>query len=102
LKTENEVLENMMNSSAIRDIGLTKDGVKRFIKAYKDSILETLLDNGYVCLDEDIRIEIVRLTKRIHKLRGVNYEGSRNFKLKLSIGNPIHDKICEQYLPYEE
>ena len=101
MRTNKEILEKFANSPVVKSIGLTKDASDRLAKAYLQCCLDTLVENGYANISENFRIDIVKLTKRVHVLRGVTYSSARDFKLKLSIGDPIHDRIKEEYSQYE-
>lgn len=96
------LLDDLMNSPKIRSIGLKKETVSGILKEYDSIILSHLLDNGYIDLGNGLMIEIVRLTDRVHVLRGVPYKSSRRYKLKLNMDESIYTKIKDYYDKLEE
>ena len=94
---ENEVINNLMKDPSIRRLGLKKDSVVSILKAYSDLALESLLENGNIELGNGLYIDIVKLTDRVHVLRGVPYNSSRKYKLKLTMDNTVYQKIEDYY-----
>lgn len=92
-----DVLEKMMRSPRIRNLGLKEESVLSILEAYESASLETLLDNGHIDLGNDVILEVVPLLDRVHVLRGVAYKANRKYKLKITMGDQLYNKIEEYY-----
>lgn len=91
-----------MNDPKIRNLGLREEIVASIIQSYSDRAIKVLLDNGYINLDNGMYIEVVKLTDRVHVLRGVPYQSTRKYKLKLSMDESLYNKIEKYYDALQE
>lgn len=92
-----ELLDRLMEDSKIKRSGLTPEVIKYIIKTYNDTSLDMLLENGHVELGNDMILEVVQLTDRVHVLRGTPYKSNRKYKLKLTMEDTVYKKIEEYY-----
>lgn len=92
-----QLLNRLMETPRIRNLGLKKEIVSSIIDSYDDIVLSILLENGHIELDSGMNMEVVKLTDRVHVLRGVSYKSNRKYKLKLTMENRVYDKIEEYY-----
>ena len=93
----NAVLDTLMNSPRIKNLGLKKESVAEMLQSYSDLVIESLLENGHIDLFNGMSLDVVQLTSRVHVLRGVPYKSSRKYKLKLTINDNVYKKIEEYY-----
>lgn len=92
-----QLLNRLMETPRIRNLGLKKEIVSSILDSYDDIVLSILLENGHIELDSGMNMEVVKLTDRVHVLRGVSYKSNRKYKLKLTMENRVYDKIEEYY-----
>ena len=95
--TNPSVLEKMMNSPKIKSLGLREESVLSIIEAYESAALETILENGHSDLGNGAILEVVPLIDRVHVLRGVAYRANRKYKLKITLGDDLYEKIEKYY-----
>lgn len=91
------IINTLMADSKIKNLGLKEELVSSIIRSYEDLVVDELLDKGYIYLNNGMNIEIVQLTDRIHVLRGIPYQSSRKYKLKLTMDGKLYDRIEEYY-----
>ena len=92
-----ELVDRLVNSPSIRNSGLKREFIEKILDSYRDHLVDIMLENGYINLGNGFIIEIVKLTERVHVLRGVSYKSSRKYKLKLSMEESIYKKIESYY-----
>ena len=98
MRTISETLERFMNtSSVVKKRSLSEEECAKLIEEYHDSLKHVMMDNGYIQVSDQVRVDIVRLKKRVHVLRGQPYENHRNFKLKMRIGYLFYKDICDSF-----
>ena len=98
----NNVIDKLMNSPRIKNLGLKKESVIDILRDYNEIALNNLLENGHIELGNGMIIEVVQLIDRIHVLRGTPYKSSRKYKLKLTMEDNIYQKIEEYYTKLQE
>lgn len=92
-----DVLSKLMKSHRVRSLGLKEESLTSIIDSYESALLETLLDNGHIDLGNDIILEVVPLIDRVHVLRGVAYKSNRKYKLKITMGDELYERIENYY-----
>lgn len=92
-----KILDGMMESSTISKLGLTRSAVKSILDSYHDAMLKTLLEEGHIELSNGMIIEVVELLDRVHVLRGITYNSSRKYKLKLTMEDNVYKDIESYY-----
>ena len=92
-----KISKALMETPTIRNLGIKEEIVDSIINSYNDILLKVLLDSGFVNLDNGMHIEIVKLTERVHVLRGVTYQSNRKYKLKLTMEEELYKKIEDYY-----
>lgn len=97
IDTKSEAISKLKNSKIVRGIGLTEDTVRSLVEEYHNLVIASILENGYYSAGENLCIEVVPITPRIHVLRNKTYRSTRRYKLKITIGDDIYKKIEESY-----
>lgn len=98
MRTMNETLQDFMQtSSVVAKKNLSEEECAQLLSEYQDSVKRVLIENGYVQVSEQVRIDVVKLKKRVHVLRGQSYTNHRNFKLKTRIGYAFYKDILESF-----
>lgn len=82
--------------------GCSVEEAKKRSEQYSETLVEFLVQNGYVQINEDLRLEVIPIQPRHYVLKGNKYNSSRSYKLKASMGNPIYDKVVERYDQFRE
>lgn len=91
------LMENLKTGTTAKDNNLSPEVVEALISEFNEGIVDSMLLNGYVCVNEDLRIEIVPIQPRKYVLKGQEYKSTRVYKLKASMGDGIYNRICERY-----
>ncbi len=99
---DNNVIDQLMSSPRIKNLGLKRESVLDILKTYNDIAFNTLLENGHIELGNGMIIEVVQLLDRVHVLRGTPYKSSRKYKLKLTMEDVVYKKIEEYYNRLQE
>jgi hypothetical protein len=99
---DNNVIDKLMNSPRIKNLGLKKETVVDILKTYNEVAFNTLLENGHIELGNGMIIEVVKLIDRVHVLRGTPYKSSRRYKLKLTMEDIVYKRIEEYYNKLQE
>lgn len=102
MKSNTDILDKLMNSPRVKNLGLKKDSIIDILKNYNDIAFDSLLENGYINLGNGMILEVVQLTDRVHVLRGVSYCSTRKYKLKLTLEDEPYNKIEEYYNKLQE
>lgn len=102
MRTTKEILDTMMASDIVKSKGFSEETVQSLIDSYHDSVTKVLTENGYVQLSEDLRVEVVRLQKRKHVLRGQPYYNHRKYKLKTKMSYEYYERIAESFASFLE
>lgn len=98
MRTIDETLEDFMKtSSVVKNRKLSEEECTQLLAEYQNSVKKVLIENGYVQVSEQVRIDIVKLKKRVHVLRGQPYVNHRNFKLKTRIGYIFYKEILDSF-----
>lgn len=102
MKDNNSVIDKLMISPRIKNLGLKRETVIDILKEYNDVAFNTLLENGHIELGNGMIIEVVQLIDRVHVLRGTPYKSNRRYKLKLTMEDVVYKKIEEYYNKLQE
>lgn len=102
MSNDKAILDTLMNDPKIRNLGLKEEIVSSIIESYSNIAIEELLNNGYLSLNNGMYFEVVKLTDRVHVLRGVPYQSTRKYKLKLSMDESLYSKIEKYYDKLQE
>lgn len=94
---ENKLIDKLMKSARIKGLGLKREAVESILKEYEEIAFKSLLENGYVDIGNGMTIEIIRISDRVHVLRGVTYKSTRKYKLKLTMMENIYNRIESYY-----
>lgn len=100
--SDDQVLNKLMKTSTVRNLGLKEERVKEILDTYHKVLLDELLDNGHVELSNGMNLEIVRLTERVHVLRGIAYSNQRKYKLKLTMMDELYEQVEKYYDDLQE
>lgn len=99
---DEKIIERLMNTKSIRNLGVKKEIVESIIQSYNDIALTELLDKGHIELSNGMNIEVVKLIDRVHVLRGIPYKSNRKYKLKLTMEDILYKKIEAYYDKLQE
>ena len=91
-----------MEHPDIKNLGLRREAIGKILLLYNDLMMRQLIRDSHVELENGFNIEIVPLTPRVHVLRGVTYQSTRNYKLKLTIHSEVYDTINEYYSKFKK
>lgn len=92
-----KVLSKVLESSKVRSIGLRKEIIEELIGIYNKSVVEVMIDEGFVDIDEYCRIEIVKTQSRVHVLRGKEYSSTRTYKLRTHMHDNLYRCVKDSY-----
>ena len=76
--------------------------IQAIITKYNEESIAFMLENGYTNYTEQIRLDIVPITKRRYVLRGIEYESQRLYKLKATLGEELYNEIAKEYEKFRE
>lgn len=98
MRTKEYIQQKFMEKSRIlQALKLRESDIQELIQDYHDAVNETLLENGYVQVSENFKIEIVRLKKRKHVLRGQSYYNHRRYKIKVKTDYDYYEKVAKSF-----
>lgn len=97
MKTLKESVDKVISKLESEGISLPSETVSHIVDLYKDSLIETMIENGHTYVNDDIKLEIVSIQPRRYVLRGIEYSSTRTYKVKANIGEPVYKKISEFY-----
>lgn len=93
----NVAIERFIESPKIKNLGITRETALDILKEYNDVAIGVLLENGYIDLGNGLHLEIVKISDRVHVLRGTVYKSTRQYKLKATMGEDIYKRVDEYY-----
>lgn len=96
------VLDKVMANPKIKNLGLKKEVISSILNIYNEITFHSLLENGHIDLDNGMSIDIVKISDRIHVLRGITYKSHRKYKLKLSMEEYVYKRIEDYYDKLQE
>lgn len=71
--------------------------IETALSNYQDILVDTLINNGYVYIAPEFKLEVVSTKPRRYILRGQEYTSHRLYKVKATIGDVIYKKISNVY-----
>lgn len=102
LVSNRAILDSLMESPRIRNLGLKEETISDILKVYNNIIIDILLENGTIDLNNGIVLDVVHLLDRVHTLRGINYPNTRKFKLRVTLTDELYKKIEDYYNKLKE
>lgn len=96
-KKNDKVITELMSSPIIKSLGIRQDVVENILDTYHDIVLKQLVAAGHIELSNGMNLEVVKLTNRVHVLRGVSYQNTRKYKLKLTMDEDLYAKVEKYY-----
>ena len=97
MNKENKLIEKLHKSFTLKNLSLKSSTIDTVIKEYNKAFMNILLEDGCIDINNGLHLEVVQLEKRIHVLRGIAYEGTRDYKLKATMSNEFYKKLDEYY-----
>lgn len=97
MKTLNESQEKVISKLRSTGSTLSDEDIISVINTYRESLIETMVENGHTYVTNDVRLEIVKIQPRRYVLRGVEYNSMRTYKIKADMGNATYKKVEDFY-----
>lgn len=90
------------HSTIVKKKSLTDEEIAKLILEYLNSVNSILLEYGQVQVSDDFKIELVKLQKRKHVLRGREYTNWRKYKVKSTVSWKFYENIEKAFEELEE
>lgn len=85
------------NSEVIKKYNISEEDVDSLIEEYQKAVHKSLLECGYAQVSDGLRLEVVKLQKRNHVLRGQSYSNWRKYKIKAKVSYSLYETIAAAF-----
>lgn len=85
------------NSNILKKYNISEEDAESLIGEYQESVHKLLLEYGYAQVSEGLRLEVVKLQKRNHVLRGQSYSNWRKYKIKAKVSYSLYETIASAF-----
>lgn len=93
-----EIKESFIEDSTIlKKYNISEEDADTLISEYQQSIHKVLLEYGNAQVSDGFRLEVVKLKKRNHVLRGQSYSNWRKYKIKAKVSYSLYETIAEAF-----